>query len=77
MQLIRTLETQQRALEENRIVTKSQPFARAGLGGRNDFLLLGWVETPTEGWEKCGQASKGVWGMSWRQKAKKGVDKLR
>jgi hypothetical protein len=28
------------------------------------------------GREKCGQASKGVWGMSWHSKAK-GVDKLR
>ena len=26
------------------------------------------------GSEQCGQASKGVWGMSWRQEAKKGVE---
>ena len=26
------------------------------------------------GWDQCGQATKGVWGMSWRQEAKKGVE---
>ena len=26
------------------------------------------------GQEQCGQATKGVWGMSWRQKAMKGVE---
>ena len=24
--------------------------------------------------DQCGQATKGVWGMSWRQEAKKGVE---
>jgi hypothetical protein len=24
--------------------------------------------------DECGQATKGTWGMSWRQKAKKGVE---
>jgi hypothetical protein len=24
--------------------------------------------------DQCGQATKGVWGMSWRQKAMKGVE---
>jgi hypothetical protein len=33
-------------------------FSRHGLGGQ----------------EQCGQATKGVWGMSWRQKAMKGVE---
>jgi hypothetical protein len=26
------------------------------------------------GLNQCGQATKGVWGMSWRQKAMKGVE---
>jgi hypothetical protein len=26
------------------------------------------------GRDQCGQATKGVWGMSWRQEAKKGVE---
>ena len=26
------------------------------------------------GQDQCGQATKGVWGMSWRQEAKKGVE---
>ena len=28
----------------------------------------------TRGKDHCGQATKGVWGMSWRQKAMKGVE---
>ena len=26
------------------------------------------------GQDQCGQATKGMWGMSWRQKAMKGVE---
>ena len=26
------------------------------------------------GWDQCGQATKGTWGMSWRQEALKGVE---
>ena len=26
------------------------------------------------GWDQCGQATKGMWGMSRRQEAKKGVE---
>ena len=26
------------------------------------------------GQDQCGQATKGVWGMSWRQEAMKGVE---
>src|SRR5262245_59092191 len=43
-----------------------------------------WREKPGGGWsgghvnsrtvDKCGQATKGTWGMSWRQKARKGVE---
>ena len=29
---------------------------------------------PFRGWGQCGQATKGVWGMSWRQEAMKGVE---
>ena len=35
---------------------------------RFDFSVF--VVTRAEGVEQCGQASKGVWGMSWHQKAK-------
>jgi hypothetical protein len=28
----------------------------------------------TRGRDQCGQATKGVWGMSWRQEAMKGVE---
>ena len=28
----------------------------------------------SRGKDHCGQATKGVWGMSWRQKAMKGVE---
>ena len=27
-----------------------------------------------QGQDQCGQATKGVWGMPWRQEAKKGVE---
>ena len=27
-----------------------------------------------QGFDQCGQATKGVWGMPWRQKAMKGVE---
>src|SRR5262249_10305304 len=30
--------------------------------------------TPDRGRDQCGQATKGVWGMSWRQEAMKGVE---
>ncbi len=29
---------------------------------------------PVRGEDQCGQATKGVWGMSWRQEATKGVE---
>ena len=29
---------------------------------------------PARGQDQCGQATKGVWGMSWRQEAMKGVE---
>ena len=32
------------------------------------------VETSSRGVDQCGQATKGVWGMPWRQEAKKGVE---
>ena len=28
----------------------------------------------TRAFDKCGQATKGVWGMSWHQEAMKGVE---
>ena len=33
-----------------------------------------WKGSKTRGSDQCGQATKGVWGMSWHQKAKKGVE---
>lgn len=38
---------------------------------RNDRLL---VLVKRQGVDQCGQATKGVWGMPWRQKAMKGVE---
>jgi hypothetical protein len=35
---------------------------------------LGAVATPVGGREQGGQATKGMWGMSWRQEATKGVE---
>src|SRR5262245_59680975 len=40
------------------------------LAGFKVRLLLSEWRHEGEGVEQCGQASKGVWGMSWRQKAK-------
>ena len=31
-------------------------------------------EFPNRGQDQCGQATKGMWGMSWRQEAMKGVE---
>jgi hypothetical protein len=33
-----------------------------------------WAASAAEGWDECGQATKGMWGMSWRQEAMKGVE---
>ena len=35
---------------------------------------FGGSERGQRGQDQCGQATKGMWGMSWRQKAKKGVE---
>jgi hypothetical protein len=32
------------------------------------------ARTFAQGVDQCGQATKGVWGMPWRQKAMKGVE---
>ncbi len=42
--------------------------------GRNS--IVGWVCASELGWglDICGQATKSIWGMSWHQKAKKGVE---
>lgn len=34
----------------------------------------GWRFRGEGGQEQCGQANKGMWGMSWRQEAMKGVE---
>ncbi len=33
-----------------------------------------WIRRQRRGRDQCGQATKGVWGMSWRQEAMKGVE---
>ena len=38
-------------------------------------LMLNWQRVkPKRGQDQRGQATKGVWGMSWRQEATKGVE---
>jgi len=37
-------------------------------------LLAGPPRGGAGGRGQCGQATKGVWGMSWRQEARKGVE---
>ena len=32
------------------------------------------VKSNARAFDKCGQATKGVWGMSWHQEAMKGVE---
>ena len=47
----------------------------AGLGlvaGSDSGICL--VATLGGGQDPCGQATKGMWGMSWRQEAMKGVE---
>ena len=56
--------------EMHRIVTRPLPH-HEGVGS--------WWIDPTgaprgRGPDRCGQATKGVWGMSWRQEATKGVE---
>jgi hypothetical protein len=62
-----------------RIVTFSQqePDAQArvcllgSVASSKIFFLVGESQS---GRDQCGQATKGVWGMSWRQEAMKGVE---
>ena len=39
---------------------------------KKSLLLV--AGTARRGRDQCGQAPKGVWGMSWRQEATKGVE---
>ncbi len=43
---------------------------------RRPRVVLAGVQTApgTRGLDLCGQATKGAWGMSWRQEALKGVE---
>jgi hypothetical protein len=47
----------------------------SSLGGRvAGRRILSCARGDTGGaWDQCGQATKGMWGMSWRQEAMKGV----
>ena len=51
---------------------------RNGFGSWRFFSLrrAAWREPAVDfgGQDQCGQATKGVWGMSWRQEAMKGVE---
>ena len=49
-------------------------MAAAFLALRSAGRYLRSVFFPGRGKNHCGQATKGVWGMSWRQKAMKGVE---
>src|SRR5277367_4494894 len=72
-----------RALEENWIKSSLHGLL-PGRGGESWQMILfsGAMATcPARGGdpraggqEQCGQATKGMWGMSWRQKAMKGVE---
>jgi hypothetical protein len=63
-----------RALEENWIVTFPAALADRGGGDLAKVLFSGAEDTCPErgggpragGQEQCGQATKGMWGMSWR-----------
>src|SRR5262245_41699320 len=45
------------------------------VAGKHDLGFGGDVaRRKRRGQDQCGQATKGVWGMSWRQEAKKGVE---
>ncbi len=43
-----------------------------GGSGYSAAVGCGWIGARSK--DQCGQATKGVWGMSWRQKAMKGVE---
>ena len=44
------------------------------LFGSSDLGGARWRCWGVGAWDHCGQATKGVWGMSWRQEAMKGVE---
>ena len=50
--------------------------ARTGLVAwkRSGPVDLGVSRRGCRGRDQCGQATKGMWGMSWRQEAMKGVE---
>jgi hypothetical protein len=53
-------------LNERILLSGADPLARRASEG---------VKRPGQrGQDQCGQATKGMWGMSWRQKAMKGVE---
>src|SRR5437763_10557206 len=47
---------------------------RCGCGIPTDSCILSPVSFFNRACDQCGQATKGMWGMSWHQKAKKGVE---
>ena len=45
-----------------------------GLGDLEAMPASTLLSIQGRGRDQCGQATKGMWGMSWRQKAMKGVE---
>ena len=56
-----------------RIVTIPRADASSGVVWRSVSVEL-CTRVRVGGRDQCGQATKGVWGMSWRQEAMKGVE---
>lgn len=63
----------------NSLLTPVRIYAAQDGSGRDRFLVKPHHERSDwwgskQGVDQCGQATKGVWGMPWRQKAMKGVE---
>ena len=58
---------------ESRIVTLTHGHA-PWVGNLEAFCLCPSFPKGAQEQDQCGQATKGMWGMSWRQKAMKGVE---
>jgi hypothetical protein len=53
---------------------KRDPVDAAATHPNRVFAPANVGEKFSRGFDQCGQATKGAWGMSWRQKAMKGVE---
>ena len=68
--IVVSFESLHEPLERVRIVTN--PIPRNGTVAGSILYLL--VFKHHRGQDQCGQVTKGMWGMSWRQEAMKGVE---